>query len=81
VGVLRLPSPPARSTAPIETVLHSFNLSDGAEPAAGLIADSSGNPLGTTTFGGASGNGVVFKLTPSGTFTLLYFPWGRRPRV
>src|SRR5919197_6327784 len=42
----------------------------GANPAAGLIADSSGNLYGTTFSGG--GNGVVFKLSPGGTETVLY---------
>jgi uncharacterized repeat protein (TIGR03803 family) len=37
-----------------------------------LIADSAGNLYGTTTQGGASGNGVVFKLSPGGTETVLY---------
>ncbi len=57
-----------------ETVLHSFagSPSDGAYPSAGLIADSSGNLYGTTVEGGASGNGVVFKLTPGGTETVLH---------
>ena len=59
-----------------ETVLYSFcslpNCTDGSFPIAGLIADSSGNLYGTTVFGGASGDGVVFKLTPGGTETVLY---------
>ena len=56
-----------------ETVLHSFTGgSDGANPQAGLIADSSGNLYGTTSGGGASGNGVVFKLSPAGTETVLH---------
>ncbi|MGH6847915.1 MAG: choice-of-anchor tandem repeat GloVer-containing protein, partial [Methylocella sp.] len=57
-----------------ETVLHTLNgfPSDGSQPEAGLIADSSGNLYGTTSQGGASGNGVVFKLSPGGTETVLY---------
>jgi uncharacterized repeat protein (TIGR03803 family) len=37
-----------------------------------LIADSSGNLCGTTSGGGASGTGVVFKLSPGGTETVLH---------
>ncbi|MGH6848236.1 MAG: choice-of-anchor tandem repeat GloVer-containing protein [Methylocella sp.] len=62
------------SAAPAETVLHSFTggISDGGTPRAGLIADSKGNLYGTTVFGGGSGNGAVFKLSPSGTETVLH---------
>ncbi|MGH6839302.1 MAG: choice-of-anchor tandem repeat GloVer-containing protein [Methylocella sp.] len=56
-----------------ETVLHSFTGgSDGLFPTSTLIADSGGNLFGTAVGGGASGNGVVFKLSPSGTETVLY---------
>ncbi len=57
-----------------ETVLHSFtgSPSDGANPFAGLIAHAAGNLYGTTALGGASDDGTVFKLTPSGTETVLY---------
>ena len=56
-------------------VLYSFTGSprDGAIPAGGLIADSSGNLYGMTQYGGAPGGdssgvccGVVFKLTGTG---------------
>jgi uncharacterized repeat protein (TIGR03803 family) len=56
-----------------ETVLHNFGGgSDGIFPAAGLIADSSGNFYGTTYLGGAPGYGTVFKIAPGGTETVLY---------
>ncbi len=46
-----------------ETVLYSFTgKSDGASPVAGLTADKAGNLYGTTTAGGANGNGTVFEL-------------------
>ena len=67
------------SAAPTETGLHSFTGSDGADPGAGLIADRAGNLYGTTQKGGAAGSrcfgfgcGVVFKLSPSGTETVLH---------
>lgn len=55
-----------------ETVLHSFNGKDGAEPYAGLVFDSAGNLYGTAQYGGdlnsfycsGVGCGTVFKLTP-----------------
>ncbi len=56
-----------------ETVLYSFTGgADGGSPEAGLIRDSEGNLYGTTAEGGASGCGVVFKLSPSGAETVLY---------
>jgi uncharacterized repeat protein (TIGR03803 family) len=62
-----------------ETVLHTFSGSpDGANPWASLIRDSKGNLYGTTVAGGTSGNygnGTVFKVTATGTETVLYtFP-------
>jgi uncharacterized repeat protein (TIGR03803 family) len=56
-----------------ETILHSFGASgDGSFPFAGLVLDKKGNLYGTTDFGGAHGNGTVFKLTRSGTETILH---------
>ena len=50
---------------------------------AGLIMDKSKNLYGTTTTGGAYGNGAVFKVTPSGDETVLYsfggYPDGNTP--
>jgi uncharacterized repeat protein (TIGR03803 family) len=65
-------SPPATAGgAWTETVLYAFcslaNCSDGSETVAGLIADSQGNFYGTTIWGGAPGNGVVFELSPPAT--------------
>ena len=48
-----------------ETVLHSFSGSDGVNPTVAPIADSAGALYGITPVGGASNQGVVFKLTQS----------------
>ena len=56
-----------------ETVLHTFgNSSDGAQPFAGLVFDSSGNLYGTTEKGGTHKGGTVFQLTPNATERVLY---------
>ena len=61
------------SSSGAETVLYSFTGSpDGAQPKAGLILDAQGNLYGTTANGGNSVFGTVFKVTPSGTETVLY---------
>ncbi len=53
------------TAAGAESVLYSFGAApDGNNPHAGLILDASGNLYGTTAYGGASGNGTVFKITP-----------------
>ena len=49
-----------------ETVLRSFGSAsgDGTNPYVGLIMDKRGNLYGTTRFGGATGYGTVFELSP-----------------
>ena len=55
------------NTAGQVTTLHSFvgGATDGAIPFAALVAGSDGNLYGTTTNGGSTGNGTVFKITLS----------------
>ncbi len=54
------------------TTLASFNITNGANPEAGLVEDSSGNLFGTTAGGGASKDGTVFEVrASSGTITTL----------
>lgn len=59
-----------------ETVLYSFcsvsNCTDGALPVTDLVRDTKGNFYGTTTGGGADGDGTVFKVSPGGKETVLY---------
>jgi uncharacterized repeat protein (TIGR03803 family) len=60
-------------TTGAETVLYSFaGKPDGARPDAGLVMDSAGNLYGTTSYGGASNAGTVFKVDTSNTETVLY---------
>jgi uncharacterized repeat protein (TIGR03803 family) len=47
-----------------ETVLHSFNGSDGAFPFGELIEDEKGDIYGTATEGGPTNYGTVWKLAP-----------------
>ncbi len=67
------------STASPETVLHSFTglagaTPDGSSPTAygGLVQASDGNLYGMTNGGGAHRNGTVFKISTTGTETVLY---------
>jgi uncharacterized repeat protein (TIGR03803 family) len=69
-------------TAGDETVLHTFEGSDGYDPDSVLLFDSKGNLYGTTAHGGSSlgcgntGCGTVFELSPQSggqwSETLLY---------
>jgi uncharacterized repeat protein (TIGR03803 family) len=56
-----------------ETVLYNFlGGSDGLNPIYGLVADKHGDLYGTTYEGGSNNHGVVFKIAPDGTETVLY---------
>jgi uncharacterized repeat protein (TIGR03803 family) len=56
------------------TVLHSFAgpPSDGAKPYGGLIQASDGNYYGTTSAGGASDGGSIFRMDSSGNVTTVH---------
>jgi uncharacterized repeat protein (TIGR03803 family) len=58
------------------TTLYSFcsqsGCTDGADPYGTLLQASDGDFYGTTSAGGAHGDGTVFKITSSGTLTTLY---------
>jgi uncharacterized repeat protein (TIGR03803 family) len=49
------------------TTLASFNGSNGSAPFSSLTLDSAGSLYGTTSSGGASGAGTVFKISNTGT--------------
>ena len=57
------------------TVLHTFNgyPTDGNRPLGILVQGSDGNFYGTTYHGGTTNNnGTVFKITPTGAYTVLH---------
>lgn len=70
LGLAASPSAQARTY----NVLYSFTgTPDGEFPGNGsLVQDKAGNLYGTTEAGGSYGCGVVFKLTKSGTETVLW---------
>jgi uncharacterized repeat protein (TIGR03803 family) len=58
------------------TMLHSFagspNGNGPPSPQAGLVQGSDGNFYGTTPTGGTNNEGTVFRISPSGSYTILY---------
>ena len=48
--------------------LVSFNGADGEFPFGGLITDAKGDLFGTTSGGGADGDGTAFEIANTGTF-------------
>ncbi len=55
------------------TLLYTFDGTHGAHPfAGGLIQGYDGNFYGMASGGGASGAGLLFKITPGGKLTIVY---------
>lgn len=54
------------------TVLHALQYSDGTSPEGELVRYTDGSFYGTTAYGGPTGDGTVFRITPSGTFTVVH---------
>src|SRR4029077_2973966 len=63
---------PAGKVSTIYSFCPVNSCTDGKYPDAGLVQGSDGNLYGTTTEGGASLAGTVFKITPTGKLTTLY---------
>jgi uncharacterized repeat protein (TIGR03803 family) len=59
-------------TGGIYNILLTLNYSDGWEPTGGLTLGTDGNFYGTTVSGGSFQYGVLFKISPQGTYTVLH---------
>jgi uncharacterized repeat protein (TIGR03803 family) len=71
LGLAALAIPQAQ--AQTFNVIYNFTGgNDGGIPLAGLVIDTAGNLYGTTSTGGSSGGGTVFKVSASGQETVLY---------
>jgi uncharacterized repeat protein (TIGR03803 family) len=71
-AILLLASAPVFSAT--ETVVYTFGphgSGDAGFPINSMVRDSSGN-LYSPASGGANGNGAVFKLTPDGSYSIIY---------
>jgi uncharacterized repeat protein (TIGR03803 family) len=56
------------------TVLHAFQggTDDGATPQPGLLLDRAGDLYGATAAGGDTENGIAFKITSDGTYSIVH---------
>ena len=74
--VFKLTPPAKYHTDWTETVIYQFcslpDCSDGGGPLAGLIADRLGALYGTTSGGGATRHGTVFKLAPPAKYQTVW---------
>jgi uncharacterized repeat protein (TIGR03803 family) len=64
-------APVARGELPITTLV-SFDVVNGSQPSAALVQASDGNLYGTADQGGASNDGIFFRLSPDGSFSNLF---------
>jgi uncharacterized repeat protein (TIGR03803 family) len=87
VGAIAVGLAGAGSAAPVETTLYGFRCApDGSSPFAAVVADKTGNLLGTTFSGGSLNIGTAFRLAPptgggtSWTESVLYSFESRRER-
>src|SRR5579871_2760634 len=62
--------------AGVLTTLYSFcsqnNCADGTEPRSGLVLGASGDLYGVTPGGGNNNNGIIYKISPKGNFSVVY---------
>src|ERR1039457_6364110 len=72
IAALMMLATPISSRAQFTTLV-SFTGANGNQPfMENLVQGKNGSLYGTTTYGGTSGNGTIFKVTPTGTLTTIY---------
>ena len=59
----------ASGSLPAQTFTTLYKFGPGGNPEAGLVQGTDGNLYGTTFGYIGKENGIIFKITPSGTFT------------
>ncbi len=60
------------TTSGKESATHTFKGTDGAFPLTGVTLGTDGNLYGTAGGGGTLGNGLLFKISLTGVYTVLY---------
>ena len=61
----------SRTSTPAMTVVRNFDDPAGSQPVGNLSLDAAGQWWGVTAAGGNAGLGTVFKISPSGTHTVV----------
>jgi uncharacterized repeat protein (TIGR03803 family) len=51
---------------------YEFNSTDGGQPTGGVTLATDGNFYGVTTYGGTANDGVLYKISPGGAYTVLH---------
>jgi uncharacterized repeat protein (TIGR03803 family) len=69
---VRFVPPPGPNAVALNTLYSFPAYSNWANPYAGLVQGRDGNFYGTTSTGGASGDGTVYRMTTNGAVTTLY---------
>lgn len=59
------------TTGTFQTLKHINGTTDGKTPKGNLVQAADGNFYGMTSLGGTNNEGVIFKITPAGTYTVL----------
>ncbi|HEY4771566.1 MAG TPA: choice-of-anchor tandem repeat GloVer-containing protein [Steroidobacteraceae bacterium] len=62
----------ASASTPTYNDVYTFETTGPYGPYANVVQGPDGNLYGTTAYGGTNGQGTVYRLTPAGTFKVIY---------